>query len=177
MNTIRTYLALLAFAVTAVLIVAACGGGDSGTGASASNGSETARTISVTSVDGVGDVLVDEQGSALYAADQEMGGMVVCTDSCTSIWEPLTVSDGVAPTADDGLAAKLDTVERPDGARQVTFGGRLLYRFLEDPAPETVTGNGFPDSFDGQAFTWHVVTPTGVSTSSANSASSDGLYD
>jgi hypothetical protein len=39
-----------------------------------------------------------------------------------------------------------------------------------------VTGNGFSDSFDGQAFTWHVATPTGISTSSAKSSSSSGGY-
>jgi hypothetical protein len=56
----------------------------------------------------------------------------------------------------------------------VAFDGRLLYRFTEDPSAGTVTGNGFADSFAGQAFTWHVVTPTGASTSSANSTSSSG---
>ena len=35
-----------------------------------------------------------------------------------------------------------------------------------------MTGNGFADTFDGQAFTWHVATPTGISTSDANSSSS-----
>jgi predicted lipoprotein with Yx(FWY)xxD motif len=120
-------------------------------------------------------VLVDDQGAALYAADEEAGGMVVCIDACTTIWEPLTVSNGTDPTAADGLAGKLGTVRRPDGAEQVTFGDSPLYRFVEDPAPATVTGNGFSDSFGAQAFTWHVVTPTGVS--SANSGSSSGgLY-
>jgi predicted lipoprotein with Yx(FWY)xxD motif len=63
-------------------------------------------------------------------------------------------------------------VTRPDGGRQVTFDGRLLYRFTEDPDAGTVTGTGFADSFDGRAFTWHVATPTGISTSDANSSSS-----
>jgi hypothetical protein len=53
---------------------------------------------------------------------------------------------------------------------------RPLYRFVEDPSPGTVTGNGFADTFDGQRFTWHVATPTGVSDSSENSSTSDG-YD
>jgi predicted lipoprotein with Yx(FWY)xxD motif len=176
MNTIRTYVSLLAL-TAAVLILAACGGSsDSGAGTSASGGSTAAATVGVSDVDGVGKVLVDAQGAALYAADQEANGMVACTDGCTTIWEPLTVS-GANPTAGDGVAGKLGTMTRPDGGTQVTFDGRLLYRFVEDPAPATVTGNGFADTFDGQAFTWHVVTPAGVSTSSANSAPSSGLYD
>ena len=61
---------------------------------------------------------------------------------------------------------------RPGIARQVTVDGRLLYRFMEDPDNGVVTGNGFADSFDGRAFTWHVATPTGISTTSDNSTSS-----
>src|SRR6185503_9140714 len=105
-------------------------------------------------------VLVDAQGAALYAASEETGGKVLCTDSCTSIWKPLTVA-GSKPTAGDGLDGKLGVVTRPDGSRQVTFDGRPLYRFAE------------------RAFTWHVATPTGISTSDANSSSSsdaDGGY-
>jgi predicted lipoprotein with Yx(FWY)xxD motif len=159
------------------LIVSACGGGsDSDAEGSAPSGANAAQTVSVSSVDGVGDVLVDAQGAVLYAADQETGGMVLCTAGCASIWEPLTLADGANPTAGDGLGSKLGVVERPDGAQQVTFDGRLLYRFVEDPGPGTVTGNGFADTFEGRPFTWHVATPTGVSDSSENSSSSDG-YD
>jgi predicted lipoprotein with Yx(FWY)xxD motif len=175
MNTIRTYSSLLALAA-AVLILAACGGSsDADAGAAASNDS-TGATVAVRDVDGVGEVLVDAQGAALYAADQEANGTVVCTAGCTSIWEPLTVSDGSSPAAGDGVPEKLGTAARPDGTQQVTFDGRLLYRFVEDPQPATVTGNGFADTFDGRAFVWHVVTPEGVSTSSENSAPSSGLY-
>jgi predicted lipoprotein with Yx(FWY)xxD motif len=179
MNTIKTSptrVALAFAAVAAVLILSACGGSDSSAGTQAQDGSNDAQTVSVTTVDGVGEVLVDAEGAALYAADQEAGGMVLCTDSCATIWDPLAVSGGT-PTAGDGLGGKLDVVTRPDGARQVTFDGRLLYRFVEDPSPGTVTGNGLSDTFDGRLFTWHVATPTGVSTSNANSAPSSDPYD
>jgi predicted lipoprotein with Yx(FWY)xxD motif len=172
MKAKKTYPALLAFAAAAILIVSACGGGsDSSAGDPAPGGSDSA-TVSISTVDGVGDVLVDADGAALYAADQETGGMVLCTDACASIWDPLTVR-GNNPTAADGLGAKLGVVKRPDGARQVTFDGRLLYRFVEDGSPGTVTGNGFADTFDGQPFTWHVATPTGISASNENSTPSD----
>ena len=179
MNTKRTYTSLLALAAAVVLIVAACGGSsDSSGGSPAPAGSDASATVSVSTVEGVGDVLVDSEGSALYAADEEASGMVLCTDACAAIWDPLTVSGGDDPTGGDGLGGKLAVVERPDGAQQVTFDGRLLYRFVEDPGPGTVTGNGFADTFDGQPFTWHVATPTGPSTSSANStSSSDDGYD
>lgn len=169
MKSIKTSIALLALAVATVLIVSACGG-SSTSGAPGSDDAGAAETVSVRSVDGVGDVLVDAQGAALYAADQEADGMVACTGSCTSIWDPLTVSG--RPTAGTGLGSMLGVLTRPDGGRQVTFDGRLLYRFVEDPGPGVVTGNGFADSFDGRAFTWHVATPTGISTTSDNSTSS-----
>jgi predicted lipoprotein with Yx(FWY)xxD motif len=173
MKTTRTYATLLVLAAAVILLLAACGGSDSSAGGSASN---AGPTVSSESVDGVGRVLVDAKGAALYAADQEAHGMVLCTDSCTSVWEPLTVGVGM-PTAGDGLAGKLGVAARPDGSRQVTFDGRPLYRFAEDRDPGTVTGNGAADSFGGRAFTWHVATPSGVSTSNANSSSSsDGGY-
>ena len=176
MNTIRTYASLLALA-GAVLILSACGGGsDSSAEDSAPSGSTAAQTVSVSDVDGVGEILVDSEGAALYAADQEADGMVICVDACAAIWEPLTVGDGENPTAGDGVSGTLGIVERPDGERQVTIDGRPLYRFVEDPEPGTVTGNGFADTFDGRPFEWHVATPTGVSSSSENSTPPDDGY-
>jgi predicted lipoprotein with Yx(FWY)xxD motif len=171
MNRIKTYVPLLALVAVVILVVAACGGGSDSESA-APNG----ETVSISTVDGVGDVLVDADGAALYAADEEADGMVLCIDSCLTIWNPLTLSDGEAPPAADGLGAMVGVLTRPDGGRQVTLEGRPLYRFIEDPGPGTVTGNGLADVFGDQAFTWHVATPTGVSTSSVNSSSSDG-YD
>jgi predicted lipoprotein with Yx(FWY)xxD motif len=168
MRSKTTYAALAALAAVVVFVIAACGGGG-GNGAeeSASGGTGAATTVSVSDADGVGDVLVDKQGSALYASAQEADGTVLCSNACATIWVPLTINGG-RPTGSDGLTADLGTVMRPDGSRQVTFDGRPLYSFAEDSDPGDVTGNGFSDMFGSQAFTWHVATPTGVSTSSEN---------
>jgi predicted lipoprotein with Yx(FWY)xxD motif len=179
MKTKTTYGSFLALTAAAVLLFSACGGGsDSGAKAPtpAPGGMNAAQTVSISTIDGVGDVLVDQEGAALYAADEEADGMVVCTDSCLSIWDPLEVEKGAKPTAVDGLGSKLGVMNRPDGTKQVTLNGRLLYRFELDPDPGTVTGNGLVDSFDGQSFTWHVATPTGVSNTSANSSQSGDGY-
>ena len=168
MENKRTYTALIAFLAAAiVLVVSACGGGG-GNGAEGS-APESDMTVAVSDVDGVGDVLVDSDGAALYAANQEADGTVLCVDSCESIWVPLTV-DG-QPTGGDGLTSSLGVAMRPDGSRQVTFDGRLLYSFAED-SDGAVSGNGFSDAFGEQQFTWHVATPTGISTTDANSDSS-----
>jgi predicted lipoprotein with Yx(FWY)xxD motif len=128
------------------------------------NGAPNANEqVSVSDVDGVGDVLVDAKGDALYMSEQEAGGMVLCTDGCTAFWEPLTVSGTGSPTGASSVAGTLGTVERPDGSRQITFDGAPLYRFTEDSGPGVVSGDGFADSFDGRQFTWHVARPGGAS--------------
>jgi predicted lipoprotein with Yx(FWY)xxD motif len=153
--------AAAALAAAALFILAACGGDDSTTSPGAST---TGQTVSVQDVDGVGEVLVDSEGSALYAADQEARGEVLCIEGCASIWLPLTLPTGRAsPTAAADLAGNLGVVMRPDGGEQVTFDGRPLYRFVEDRSPGVVTGDGFADVFAGQPFEWHVVGPDGVS--------------
>ena len=167
---------LAALAAAATLLVSACGGsGDSGA-AAPQGASGSASTVAVDGVNGVGDVLVDARGAALYAADQESNGTIACTGSCTTIWDPLTVPGARAPTADSDVMGMLGVVKRPDGARQVTLDGRPLYRFAEDPETGSVTGNGLADSFDGKSFEWHVATPDGVSTSSSNSSSGSSGY-
>ena len=143
-----------AVALAFLVVLAACGGGggDEGdSGDAAASGAGTA-TVSVAEIGDAGSVLVDSTGQALYTADEEVGD-VVCTEACTAFWEPLTV-DG-EPTG-DSLPGELGVVERPDGGTQVTYNGKRLSTFTEDE-PGEVTGDGFSDAFDGQQFTWHVV--------------------
>jgi predicted lipoprotein with Yx(FWY)xxD motif len=150
----------VSFAVGAMaaLTLAACGSDNSsdtasgGTSGGTSGGSTD--TVSVADVNGVGNILVDSSGMALYAADQEAHGQVVCTDGCTSFWMPLAPGAS-APTAGHGVP-KLGEAARPDGTEQVTAGGDLLYTFSQD-SPGQVKGDGFEDDFNGQHLTWHVV--------------------
>ena len=171
MTLLRTYSALGALAAASALILAGCGGGgdSSDSAAAAASG----KTVSVASVAGVGDVLVDAQGDALYSPEQEASGKVLCTGACTSIWVPLTVSSGGQPTGSSEVSADLGVVKRPDGMEQVTFEGKPLYSFAEDTGPNTVTGDGVTDTFAGQSFTWHVAAAGPVS---GNSTSTGGGY-
>jgi predicted lipoprotein with Yx(FWY)xxD motif len=142
---------LAAAAVAASLGLAACGGGSS---SSSSTTPPTSTTVAVKPVSGVGNVLVDSAGKALYSSTAEAGGKVLCTGACTSFWKPLTVGSGM-PTAAAG-AGKLSVIKRPDGTRQVALSGKPLYTFAQD-APGKVSGNGFSDQFDGRHFTWTAV--------------------
>jgi predicted lipoprotein with Yx(FWY)xxD motif len=152
------------------LAVGACGGDDEQP-AAASDGKPA--TVSVDEVDGVGPVLVDQEGAALYVSEQESDGKVRCTDACLGFWIPLEAPSG-GTTAGDDVSGELGTVERPDGTSQVTYDGAPLYRFSEDRQPGQVTGDGLSDEFDGETFTWHVVTSDGSSSGGSEGGRSYG---
>jgi predicted lipoprotein with Yx(FWY)xxD motif len=157
-------LLIITAAIAAAVTLVACGGGSGG------GSSSNASTVSAKQIGAVGNVLADSKGRALYASDQEMHGKVLCTGACNSFWKPLTVSGGVPK--DSSVGGKLAAVKRPDGARQLTYNGKLLYSFTQDQ-PGKVSGDGFKDAFGGQQFTWHVVHGNGTA-SSSGSASSAG---
>jgi predicted lipoprotein with Yx(FWY)xxD motif len=174
MKRVKTYSALAAVAA-ASLALAACGGSSSsatsGSGNNASTTPAAGDTVAVKHVSGVGNVLVDSQGAALYSPAQEASGKVLCTGSCTSIWIPLQLPAGKSqPAASSSLMTALGVITRPGGGKQVTFHGRPLYSFAEDSKPGTVTGNGVTDSFAGKHFTWHVASMGGTSSSSSGTS-------
>ena len=156
--------------IAAAVALAACGGSGGGGQATAMT-SSGANAVSVKSIGGAGNVLVDSTGQALYASDQEAAsGKVMCTGACNSFWQPLTVHG--KPTGSSSVSGKLGTIKRPDGTMQATFDGKPLYSFTQDQAGQ-VTGDGFQDAFNGQQFTWHVVS-TGNSGSTGNGSSTAG---
>jgi predicted lipoprotein with Yx(FWY)xxD motif len=151
-------------AVAASLTLAACGEESTTTAPAPSD------TVQVRHVDGMGDVLVDGTGLALYTPDQETNGKIQCTDECLSFWQPLEAGSGT-PTG----VERLGVVKRPDGERQVTLGGKPLYTFTED-APGKVTGDDFRDEFGGTRFVWHVVLAGGDVSSSSSGGDDRGGY-
>jgi predicted lipoprotein with Yx(FWY)xxD motif len=157
----------LGTALAASLALAACGGGGSSGGAASGSND----TVAVKSIDGLHNVLVDSSGQALYASNVEAGGKVMCTGACESFWKPLTVKSTM-PTAAAGVG-KLATIKRPDGSRQVTADGKLLYTFTQDSTGE-VKGNGFKDDFNGRHFTWNAVLAGGKVASKSDSGGSYG---
>ncbi len=163
---------ILAVTAAAALVLTACGGSDSGdsTGGTAPAAGADA-TVTSKDVDGVGRVLVDPTGHALYAADQETDGAVLCVDACTSIWRPLAAGAAM-PSGTDGVGT-LGVVARPDGTKQVTVAGRPLYTFTQE-GPGQVTGNGFADTFGDQSFLWHAVLAGGTSAGDTGARSSGG---
>jgi predicted lipoprotein with Yx(FWY)xxD motif len=160
---------LLTFgAIAGALTLAACGGGGSGNASGTAAPSGGGQTVSVRHVDGLGSVLTDSAGKALYSPDEEADGRIRCTGGCTSFWTPLAPG-GSAPTAAPGVG-RLGVLSRPDGMQQVTEDGKPLYTFAEDSAGD-LKGNGFVDDFGGQHFTWHAVLADGTTASSPGAPS------
>jgi predicted lipoprotein with Yx(FWY)xxD motif len=139
-------------AVGVVVAVAGCGGSGSSDGETSS---PARTTVAVRSIDGVGDALVDSSGKVLYAADVEADGKVKCVDDCETFWVPLTIAAG-QPTSSSKDVGQVGVVARPDGSRQVTADGKLLYTFADDSSGD-VKGIGFEDDFQGRHFTWSAV--------------------
>jgi predicted lipoprotein with Yx(FWY)xxD motif len=165
-TSLPRFFAAAGAAAAATLALAACGGGDGG--APSTSTAASTGAVSVQRVDGIGSVLVDATGKALYTPDQESDGKVRCTGACASIWQPLLAPGNAAPKVNG--TTMLDVIVRPDGKRQVTAGRKPLYTFTEDPTGR-VTGNGFADDFAGRHFTWHAVL-AGGSTAKSGGASS-----
>lgn len=116
--------------------------------------------VKVTSLTGkdikqMGNVVLDNEGWTAYRFDQDTPNppSSTCVDACTRSWLPLLVD--AAPTVTGIDPARVGTIDRPDGGRQLTLGGWPLYRFIGD--------NG-PAKWKGQAVNnvWWVVQSNGA---------------
>lgn len=102
---------------------------------------------------GLGTVLVDGNGFALYAFMQDGAGTSNCSGDCAAFWPPLATT-GPAEAGEGVDAGLLGTLTRDDGSQQVTYNGMPLYRYSEDNAAGDTTGQGFSNA-------WYLVTPAG----------------
>ena len=163
--SIKSSLTVAVAISSAALVLAACGGNDSGNGGAptASGGS---GIVSIQSVDGT-NVLADSEGRTLYTADVEKA-RIHCTGACTSFWDPIDASAKQSKSASADLNLGLGVVKRPDGTDQLTFNKLPLYRFTEEGASQ-LKGDGFVDDFDGTHFEWAAATTTGAGSASSGS--------
>lgn len=176
--------------LAAALAIAACGSSGStstpsagttpGSGSAATTNpaasGKSQSTVSLKPVSGIGNVVVDHAGMAVYNSNQEPNtSKIVCTASagCTSFWKPLLVSGG--KPAGSGNVGKLGTFQNPEGDTQVTINGVPVYTFVSDSAGK-VTGNNYKDQFNGASFHWHVLIAGGKAApaSAGPSGSSSG---
>jgi predicted lipoprotein with Yx(FWY)xxD motif len=111
----------------------------------------------------LGTILVS--GTTLYTLKPSK---TACTTQCLKIWPALLLpKNAKKATAGVGVsAAKLGTIKRPDGALQVTYNGKALYRFFEDTAAGQVRGNAATDTWG----TWSVIVTAKPALTSSSAA-------
>jgi predicted lipoprotein with Yx(FWY)xxD motif len=151
------------------IVLAACGGDDDygspaapATNASAAQASTPAgggatSVVQVKDVGSLGKVLVSSDGLTLYTfnTDAPNSGKSACTGSCSATWPAFTTTSA-SLSAPTGVSGDFKTITRDDGAKQVTFNGRPLYRYAGDKAPgdakgERIDGVWFAARASGQA--------------------------
>ncbi len=161
-------LGLTAAALSAALVMSACGSDDKKTDTTASEApAPAAAASSATSAAAgggvklatvkdakLGDVVTDGTGFVLYRFDKDTAKPPAsnCTGDCASTWPPVLASG--APELAGIDTALLGTVKRADGAEQVTINGWPIYRFAADSAAGQTNGQGVGG-------VWWAVTPTG----------------
>jgi predicted lipoprotein with Yx(FWY)xxD motif len=156
------------------LALAGCGGGSSSSSSSPTTESTTSSLptppkpppnaeegtvfVSLGSAAGLGQVLVDSEGRTLYAFSGDVGDESTCEGACEKAWPPLLVAKGEPQPSNGTAAARLGTIERADGTRQVTYAGHPLYTYGGDKSPGQANGNG-ASAFGG---TWSALKGSGA---------------
>jgi predicted lipoprotein with Yx(FWY)xxD motif len=101
----------------------------------------------------LGDILVNDQGFALYYFKNDQPDTSNCTGTCAELWPPLTVAQGTQPVAGPGVPGKLGVIQRADGTYQVTYDQMPLYTYAQDTQPGQTNGQG-------RANVWYVISIT-----------------
>lgn len=178
----RTYFAIGALALLALLVIAGCGGG----GSSSSSGTTTSSAptesksepttetkaaseskpaskpagevavVKVMNTPDLGKVIVDSKGMTLYDFHKDKGTTSACYGECAVAWPPLLTS-GEPKAAGGAEGSLLGTTKRKDGMVQVTYNGHPVYGFIGDKKPGETTGNDF-DNFGAE---WYALEPNG----------------
>lgn len=136
--TLRKVLPLALGAALAVMALAAEGDAD----------------LAVGSHSELGDLLVDRSGNTLYVFAPDAQGESTCYEACAENWPPF-VFDGEVTVGEGVLQELVGSVERTDGAQQVTYAGWPLYAFAGDEAAGQANGQGVND-------VWFVMAPDGT---------------
>lgn len=167
----RTYFAIGALALPALLVIAGCGGGGSSSSSESTTAPESkpasnskpapkpkgkVAVVKVMNTPDLGKVIVDSKGMTLYDFHKDKGTTSACYGECAVAWPPLLTSG--EPKATGGAQASLlGTTKRKDGTIQVTYKGHPVYGFVEDNKPGETNGNDF-DDFGAQ---WYALEPNG----------------
>jgi predicted lipoprotein with Yx(FWY)xxD motif len=118
--------------------------------------SSGAAMVGAAKVGGLGTILVNSRGFALYDFHKDDGTRSSCYGACAEAWPPLT-TDGSPIATEGAMESKLGTTRRSDGTMQVTYAGHPLYTYLGDSKPGEANGNDV-DAFGAE---WYALRPNG----------------
>ncbi|MCL2395986.1 MAG: hypothetical protein FWC87_15040 [Acidimicrobiaceae bacterium] len=108
-----------------------------------------------------GSLLALSNGDTVYRFTLDTKDHSKCTGKCAQIWPPVELAAGQKHPIGKGVS-HLGTIKRAGGAKQVTYKGIPLYRFIGDKAPHQVHGN-IKDAF-GQWWSVNPANPTAIPT-------------
>jgi predicted lipoprotein with Yx(FWY)xxD motif len=157
------------------VLLAGCGGGGSSSSSSTATKSTTTSSlpappkpppnaeegtvfVSLGDAAGLGLVLADSEGHVLYAFSKDTPEASACEGACAKAWPPLLVEKGEPEPSNGASAARLGTITRGDGTRQVTYAGHPLYTYSGDDQPGQAKGDGV-SAFGG---TWTALKGSGA---------------
>jgi predicted lipoprotein with Yx(FWY)xxD motif len=164
------------FAIGAVALLAtaaACGGTSGGgygsstmTTGSGSGSTQAGGLATVTT--SLGTILTDKAGMTLYGFAADSKGQSNCDAQCAMYWPPVPAGSAL-PGDPSGATAKVGSITRADGTKQLTIDGWPMYTYVGDGGKGDTTGQGI----DTSGGLWWVVGTNGQwITSSAPSPSS-----
>ncbi len=109
---------------------------------------QSTPTVELRDNPALGKILTANGGLTLYRFLNDEKGKSNCNGACATVWPPLVVDAGMAPTAGAGVNGTLGTITRDDGTLQVTYNDLPLYFFAgnanapADVAPGDTNGQG-----------------------------------
>jgi len=109
-------------------------------------------TIKLGTAGGRNDVLVDQDGCALYLFTKDTTSASACDTACEATWPPVPAPGKSGATAVDQNHIKAFT--RSDNKSQVTYFDHQLYYYVLDKAPGDAKG-------EGNSQTWWLVNKDG----------------
>ena len=132
-------------------------GGGYGAGGGGADEPDQKPGIAITTADSqYGPALFDGDRRAIYYIDKETGERPECYGDCAVAWPPV-LTEGEPVAEGEAEAKLLGTTERDDGSTQVTYDGRPLYYYVDDPAGQILCHDVI--EFGG---TWLAVQPSGA---------------
>lgn len=147
--------------IGALAVLAAC----SGTASNSTKLTPPSRppVITTRTLPGLGTILVNDQGHALYMFVPDKHSKVTCMNGCLVAWPPVVVRAGSAARAGANVRPALLGSDPAPGAgsgsgRVVTYAGWPLYTYEGDTRPGEATGQGL----DMNGGLWYVMRPSGA---------------